>query len=186
MKISDDLKIEGECRCCNHFFRIKEQYTEDVLQTLGFCNVGRLEGDYSLVQYCGKGNRCSVFVQNGYNTETSVKEHNLDRDLRQFNYNIIDGRTKEFELIKKMSISGLDLDKFIKSNPDNRWIAYRMNQKLRKVLFNLFFEMHKKEFEWLHDRDCIDEKDYFSLLNKINTVFDSKLILNQEVKDNDR
>ena len=168
--------ISGNCRACKFFIRVKRSY-RNIMNQVGFCRLGRLEGDYSL--YCSwSGDRtCRGFVEDSYNKETYLVECFLRMKESDFERGLYDKRTKMYKIMKEHFFDKKDILSILGS--DEGWIAYRINQKFRKSLYDLLFiEMYKKEFDWLWNRRMLSEKDYHQFLNKIQTELDKVVCTN--------
>ncbi|GAI89657.1 unnamed protein product [marine sediment metagenome] len=115
---------------------------------------------------------CPAFIKDDYNTETHNAELKLKDNLRQFESDLIDGRTSLYKIIKEKVPDSEKLEKFIADKKDARWITYHMELELRKSFFELFLNMHKEQFDWLFNRKYINKRNYSSFLNKLRTQFD--------------
>jgi len=165
-------QIRGNCRCCKFYHRVFEQNYRNIENIRGFCRLGEMEGDYALYVSTSFSGECPAFIKEEYNTETHNAELKLKDDLRQFESDLIDGRTSLYKVIKKTVPNSKDLEKFISDKKEARWISYHMNQELRKSFFELFLNMHKEQFDWLFNRKYINKRNYSSFLNKLRTQFD--------------
>ena len=167
--------ISGNCRSCKFFIRVKKNY-RDVMRQVGFCRLGRLEGDYSLY-YSWSGDRtCRGFIEDNYNRETYLAECFLHMKHNKFKTGLWDKRTKMYKVMEKHFLDREDILSILGS--DDAWIAYAINQEFRKAFYELFIQLYKKEFDWLWNRRMLSEKDYHQFLNKIQTELDKVVCTN--------
>ena len=167
--------VSGNCRTCKFFIRVKRSY-RNIMNPVGFCRLGRLEGDYSLY-YSWSGDRtCRGFIEDNYNRETYLVECFLRMKESDFERGLYDKRTKMYKIMKEHFFDKKDILSILGS--DEGWIAYAINQEFRKALYELFIELHKKEFDWLWNRRMLSDKDYHQFLNKIQTELDKVVCTN--------
>ena len=167
-----DYQIRGNCRCCKFFHRVFEHNYRNIFNIRGFCRLGRLNGEYNLFVSTSFSRECPAFVRDEYNTETWKREYNLRKKHSEFEYALIDGRTRLHKLIRKHAFENEELKKFFSDDIGNRWVSLYINRKLREDFYELFLRMYKDDFDWLYHRKMLKESDYHSFLNKLRTLFD--------------
>ena len=172
MVVVNEFQIRGNCRCCKFFHRVFEHNYRNIQNIRGFCRLGRMNGEYSLLVSTSFDRECPAFVRDEYNTETSRKEHELKQDFWKFEGELIDNRTRLAKLIEKSVPDNEEIKKFFKEGDKNsRWVTFHMRNEFRTVFYELFLQMHKEQFDWLYNRKYINDTNYFSFLNKLRTNF---------------
>jgi len=166
-KLLEWLGKERSCRICKHFIRVKEEGDFKTIRRRGFCVLGQLEGDFSLLLDASRSGSCPAFILDTYNCETTLKERELSKKWSDFRWKVQDKRTKEHKVVAKLAKELLDcfkLEEALMKGIDGL-IAHG---KVMKIAYEYFIKANKKDLDWLRQRKAIDGTRYIRLMGAIS------------------
>jgi len=166
-KLLEWLEKERSCRICKHFIRVKEEGDSKTIRRRGFCVLGQLEGDFSLLLDSSRSRNCPAFVLDTYNYETTLKERELDKKWFDFKWKIQDKRTKVYKTVEKLAKELSDCFK-LEDAMKKGMAGFIAHGKVLKIAYEYFIKANKKDFDWLRQRKAIDEIKYIKLIGAIS------------------
>lgn len=162
-KKEQETKIPVNCRNCINFMRVKENNGWKQ-QLRGFCQLGQMEGDYSLCLYMSQSqaNECPAYIFNSDRNSVKELEDGLFTKRFKFEGQVLDARTN---IGKKYS----ELRKEIKKKYGDMYLFFG-----KADMYKVFREVEKDTFRQINDYYHFTQKEYNNFLSALRVNF-SKL-----------
>lgn len=153
----------NNCRVCEHYIRVNFEGYKNVMNRLGFCLLGQLDGEYSLYLSTSVSKTCMAFILSEKNLAITEAEHQLDKEADTYLETLRDKRTKNYKDIEPLVNACQGFLESTEGAPKGlAWMQAEM--KTRTIACEHFRKMNKERFKEIYDMVTLTKSDYSKFL----------------------